>query len=445
MFKNSALLFILLGSIFPCQAFAEGPSIKFTDSDRVLVIAPHPDDEALGAGGVMQSAKTAGAKIKIVYFTSGESNEVSAIFYQKRPLLLRGDFLKNGHMRKNEAVETMALLGVGLEDLIFFGYPDGGTLNIWIKYWGHSKSFRSLFTRINKVPGEDEFSQGHAYKGDKIVYDFEKVLLAFEPTHIFVTAPFDLNPDHQAAYLYLEVARLNLEDQLKPPPQVHLYVVHAHRWPDPKKYLPEVPLPIPGNISWGDEVHGTAYPLDPDQVSKKARMILNYKSQISYKKNFLLSFARANELFFDYPAERLLPETVREDPSAAPESSAKSGDVVYRWVGQELWMEVPLTNALDEMGVLSTYVFSYRTGFLFSEMPKLAFKLFGNKMLVYDGFRTIYDPTIVYKLDKDRLWIRIPMAYLKNPDTLFVSTRNTKEELSLDFGSWKVLKVVKSP
>ena len=442
MFKKAVLLLVLgSSSLLPCLDAAES-TLKFTPEDKVLLVAPHPDDEVLGAGGMLQSAKAAGARIKVVYLTNGESNEVSALFYQKRPLLLRSDFLKNGRMRKNEAVETMALLGLGAGELVFLGYPDGGTLNIWIKYWGHSKAFRSLFTRINKVPYEDEFSYGHLYKGDDIVRDFEKVLLSFQPTHIFVTAPFDLNLDHQAAYLYLETARLNVEEQLIPAPQVHLYLVHAHRWPDPKKYLPEKPLPVPHHIDWGEEVRWETYPLTKEQTEKKEEFILRYKSQISYKKNFLLSFARANEIFFDYPRERLLPEPASEDPLTFPESTAKNGDVIYRLIGQELWLEVPLTNALDEMGVLSTYVFSYRKDFLFSDMPKLAFKLFGNKMLVYDAFHPIYDPSIVYKLDKARLWIRIPLAYLKNPDVLFVSTRNTKEELSLDFGSWKELEIV---
>ncbi len=442
MFKKTSLLFLLVGLIFPSRVGDAETLPKFTENDRILVIAPHPDDEALGLGGAIQSAKAANAKIKVLYLTNGESNEISALFYQKRPLLLRSDFLKSGLTRKNEALEAMTFLGLAPEDLVFFGYPDGGALSIWTKHWGHAKPFHSFFTRINKVPYRDEFAYGHYYKGDDIIHDFEKILLAFTPTHIFVTAPFDLNPDHQAAYLYLKVALLDVIEQLEPAPQVRLYLVHAHQWPNPKKYLPEKPLPVPSHIDWQDQIRWMVHALSKEQVEKKKELILKYKSQIAYKKNFLLSFARANELFCDYPPERLLPEPAGEDPHPVFERTAKTGDVVYRLIGKELWLEVPLTNALDEMGVLSTYVFSYRNGFLFSEMPKLTFKLFGNKMFVYDGFRSIYDPSIIYKLDKDRLWIRIPLSYLKDPDFLFVSTRNAKEELSLDFGSWKIIALI---
>ncbi len=436
--KRVFFIFIFLTFIFPCRAFPEESSFQFTDADKILVIAPHPDDEALGLGGLIQSAKAANAKIKVIYLTNGESNEVSALFYQKRPLLLRSDFLKSGLIRKNEAIEAMTNLGMSSEDLIFFGYPDGGTLNIWIKHWGPVKAFRSFFTRINKVPYLDEFSYGHNYKGDEVVHDFEKVFLSFGPTHIFVTAPFDLNSDHQAAYLYSEVALLNLGEQLKPAPQVHLYLIHAHRWPNPRKYLPNEPLPVPAHIDWQNQVRWNSFSLNTKQVAVKKELILKYKSQIAYKKNFLLSFARANELFFEYPRERLLVEPADPNPV---ERGAKNGNVIYRVIGKELWLEVPLTNTLDEMGILSAYVFSYRKGFLFSEMPKLTFKLFGNKMFVYDGFHAVYNPSIVYKLDNQHLWIRIPLAYLKNPDILFVSTRNAKQELTLDFGSWKELEI----
>lgn len=444
MFRKTIFFFLLYVFIFTSHAAAGDPSMAFTGDDRILVIAPHPDDEALGTAGVLQSAKTANAKVKVVYLTNGEANEIASLFYQKRPLFLRADFLKNGLTRQKEAAQAMSSLGLSLEDLVFFGYPDGGTLNIWIKHWASAKPYRSLFTRINKVPYPRDYSFGRSYKGDDIVHDFEKVFLAFAPTHIFVTAPFDLNSDHQGAYLYSEVALLNVTEQLKPAPQVYLYLVHAHHWPSPEKYLPGESLTAPARMDWQSQIQWNVAPLSGEQTLKKKESILDYKSQIAYKKNFLLSFARSNELFADYPKERLRPELAGADENAMFNEAAKNGDVVYRLIGQELWMDVPLTKPLDEMGVLTTYIFGYRKGFLFSEMPKLAFKLFGNKVFVHDGFRPVFDPAIVYKLNKNHLWIRIPLVYMKNPDTVFVSTRNAKEELSLDFGSWRILEIARS-
>jgi LmbE family N-acetylglucosaminyl deacetylase len=429
---------LALLAIAQTPLFAGDTPLSFSATDRLLVVAPHPDDEALGLSGALQSAKAAGASVKIVYLTNGESNEVAALFYQKRPLLLRSDFLKSGMTRRAEALDAMGFLGFVPEDLLFFGYPDGGLINIWLKYWGASKPYRSMLTRFQSVPYKDNYSYGRAYKGDEVVHDFEKVLLAVSPTHVFVTAPFDLNQDHQAAFLYLQVALFDIGEQLKPPPAVHLYVVHAHRWPDPKSLAPGLPMTVPQNIDWDEKVTWQKQPLTVAQVVKKEAALLRYKSQVAYKKNFLLSFVRTNELLTEYPPGRLLPEAVKE-------GTVSNEEVHYRVLGKELWVDVPMSNALDEMGVLSCYLFSYRKGFLFSEMPKLTFKLFGNKLFVYDRYHPVYDPSLVYKLDSHRLFLRVPLAYLKDPDYLFVSTRNAKEEISLDFGTWKVLEIVKTP
>jgi LmbE family N-acetylglucosaminyl deacetylase len=39
----------------------------------VLVVAAHPDDETLGAGGFLHAAKVAGARIELVVATDGEA------------------------------------------------------------------------------------------------------------------------------------------------------------------------------------------------------------------------------------------------------------------------------------------------------------------------------------------------------------------------------------
>src|SRR5687768_14458265 len=38
---------------------------------RITVIAPHPDDEMLGAGGTLIRARSAGASVRCIYLTSG--------------------------------------------------------------------------------------------------------------------------------------------------------------------------------------------------------------------------------------------------------------------------------------------------------------------------------------------------------------------------------------
>ncbi|MBR8740898.1 PIG-L deacetylase family protein [Nocardiopsis sp. MG754419] len=45
--------------------------------ERVLVYAPHPDDETLGCGGLMHKAKRAGAEIHVQFMTVGDTSDQS--------------------------------------------------------------------------------------------------------------------------------------------------------------------------------------------------------------------------------------------------------------------------------------------------------------------------------------------------------------------------------
>lgn len=75
-----------------------------------LVLAPHPDDDALGCSGSLALLNRAGASITIVFITNGEKlyGEPSAALAEQR---------------KEEAVRASELLGC--ERPLFLGFPDG--------------------------------------------------------------------------------------------------------------------------------------------------------------------------------------------------------------------------------------------------------------------------------------------------------------------------------
>ncbi len=408
-------------------------AILFSKESRVLIVAPHPDDETLSTGGLIQSAVEANADVKVVYLTHGDYNEIASIVFQKKPLLTTADFIKSGQSRKKEAISAMSLLGLGEKNLIFLGYPDLGTLRIWRSHWGETKPFRSFITRINKVPYKEDFSYGQPYRGDNVVLDFEKILVSFQPTHIFVTAPFDLNPDHRAAYLYLQVALLNLDGKIQKP-QVFAYLVHTHRWPIPRKYKPEEPLNPPASTQTHEASRWLFYQLKPRQVQLKKEALLKYGSQAAYSKDFMLSFVRTNELYLN----------VRyEDLNEGQENKKSKPDKVNYWIEEgKLWVDIRVTSPLDELGTMSIEIFSYKNGVDFSTLPKFNFRLLGNQVLVKDGRR--YVPGIQYHLGKKVLLIGIPLPLLKSPDYLFVSAQTAQNDISRDFGSWRILKVNKS-
>ena len=256
-----------------------------------------------------------------------------------------------------------------------------------------------------------------------------------------MTAPFDLNPDHRAAYLYLEVALLNLEGKIQKP-NVFVYLVHFHRWPTPRKYKPEEPLNPPVLLQADGDLKWLPYGLKPRQVALKKEALLKYGSQAAYSKDFMLSFVRANELYLDLPYEDLDtgPKASVSDPKTV-RKELKPDEVNYWAQKGVFWVDIRVTSPLDELGVMNVEIFSYKNGVDFSTLPKLNLRLLGNQLLARDGRRSV--PEIQYRLGKKSLLIGVPLKLLRSPDTIFVSAQTLKNDISLDFGSWRILRVNK--
>ncbi len=412
----------------------------FLPTDRVLIVAPHPDDEALATGGILQKTLKAGAAVKVLYLTNGEFNEISSITYRIKPCIVKSDYVKNGRMRKNEAVQAMAFMGLTRDDLVFLGYPDSGTLKIWQLFWGQTKPFKSFFTRINKVLNQDDLSFGHYYVGDSVLEDFKKVLGQFKPTHVFVTAPFDVNLDHQAAYLFLNAALLDVGKTLAVFPKVHLTIVHSPKWPKPKTYAPEKKMEPPAIAGLGSP-DWRSIPLSDEEIERKKDLVSLYKSQMAYSRNFMMAFVRPNEIFLDVDYESVLRETGKSFEEVAADTEGPRRTVRYRIGPNELLIDIPLAYPPDEMGVLTSDIFGYRAGQSFAAMPKLSLRFFGNRLTVKDGKMTLSDAGVVYKLQGLRLLVRVPLGLLKNPDYLFVSTRTARDVVTPGFGAWRVLQL----
>ena len=84
-------------------------------SDSVLVIAPHPDDESIGCGGLIAMARRMDVDVQIAFVTYGEASH--------RPKLIGPERLKD--IRREEAYEAALRLGVPRTSLHFFDVPDG--------------------------------------------------------------------------------------------------------------------------------------------------------------------------------------------------------------------------------------------------------------------------------------------------------------------------------
>ena len=83
---------------------------------RIVVVAPHPDDESLGCGGLLALAADAGLSPRVVVVTDGSRSHCSAEYPPDRLAALR----------QSEARAAVAALGLGPDAVTFLGHPDCG-------------------------------------------------------------------------------------------------------------------------------------------------------------------------------------------------------------------------------------------------------------------------------------------------------------------------------
>src|ERR1700681_1738646 len=247
----AASLCLFSGCRPPAAVVARQPmtALQLRASDRILVLAPHPDDEVLGAGGVLREAVRRGLPTRVVFLTYGDSNEWSFLVYRKRPVILPQSVLAMGTLRRQEALAAAAILGVPAANLSFLGYPDYGTLNIWRDHWGDQPPGRGRLTRATAVPYSTAYRPGAAFKGEEILKDLEAVVRQFRPTRIFVSHPADHHPDHSALYLFTRVALWDLQGAVTA--TVHPFLVHYPHWPGDKGFHPSEELRPPVELASG--------------------------------------------------------------------------------------------------------------------------------------------------------------------------------------------------
>lgn len=421
-------------------------------NDRILILAPHPDDEAISSSGIIQKAISAGAKIKIVYLTNGEYNQESYLIYEKKPLILKSQFIGLGKIRINEAIKAMASLGLKKEDLIFLGYPDFGTMDIFTEYWDKNKPYSNILERISSVPYDDCKSPEAPYIGQSILGDIEDILKDFKPSKIIVSSPIDLNRDHQALYLFLRVALWDLKQDIGSP-QLYSYLVHAKDWPLPKGLYVENTLDIPSLIQgFGEEWINSN--LSKKEIENKNKVIGQYVSQIKYNPLFLVSFVRENELFsvfkdieIDrnnefYINEPNSDETEKPGINIQDDPTGKNlSRVSYKLEGDFLTIRLGLKRRIDQAFGISIYLLGYNKMKNFSEMPKIHIDLNIKGINVKDRFGIIDKKDFNYYYQGNEMILKVPLKVIGMPDFILSHIKTHSGDINLDDTAWRVLEI----
>lgn len=414
-------------------------SVSIVPGDRLLILAPHPDDEVAGCGGLILRATQEGVPVRVVFLTNGDSNEGAFLTYRGHPVVTPSAVIEMGRTREEEAQRADAVLGVSRSDISFLGYPDRGTLAIWLAHWAGRPPLRGLLTRATSVPYAIASRPGAPYKGGAVLADLERVIAEVRPTKICLSSPADRHPDHAALYLFTRVALWNLGDD----PELLPYLVHYPAWPKrPKRDQSKAITPPPALRS---ELEWKVFPVRADERQREYRALLEHRSQMRSIRKILSTLVDNNEMFGDFATLRLGRVTGpgRELTSVLPFRSKwpRSGPGDLRMGlsadGSHLLIEAPSPEI--HVGRLAIDLVGYSPQQTFATMPKLEIRVGESGIEIYnDGLREGRNRSAIARLG-DILRIDLPLTLLGSPDRLLVAARSSSAHLLIDQTPWRVV------
>ena len=252
---RSAALVAGLALAIACGPAAAQPRTAPAD---LVVFAPHPDDEVIGTGGVIQRAVASGQRVLVVFVTNGDgyADAASALTGRPTATLQAADYVTLAAARQREAVAADAILGLGAANLVFLGYPDGALAGLYAD--AGVEPVRSPTTGRTATYGavETDFhtlmhGQPAAYTRDAALADVREILVGAKPAQVFVTGPADQHPDHRATYELVREAMASIDFK----GALLTFVVHSGAgWPSPVG-------PTPGSPFASRTIGGTTYPV----------------------------------------------------------------------------------------------------------------------------------------------------------------------------------------
>lgn len=90
--------------------------VELATFDKVLIVAPHPDDEVLGCSGLIQRLLNEGKQVDVAILSGGGKSHAGCCEIDESILI---------ESRRNLSRKAAEILGLPLENLHFLDYPDG--------------------------------------------------------------------------------------------------------------------------------------------------------------------------------------------------------------------------------------------------------------------------------------------------------------------------------
>lgn len=259
-------------------------------SDRLLIIAPHLDDETLGLGGLIAQARRKKIPVSIVFLTNGDDNLIGANLQFKTGYPTPAQLIKSGELRQQESLQALRTLGVEEKEIYFLGLPDRGLAKLLTAKYT-TNPYTAPGTLVNQSPYNLSYISDLPYTGQAAKAALENILTETNPTCIFTSFPEDNHRDHQASSKLLKESLAFLP--LKP--KVYYYLVHYAGYPRPKGINTNLPLLPPGKLA---KEPWEVFNLSSDEASQKQTALQAYSSQLRVPQlgRLMRSLVRTNEL-----------------------------------------------------------------------------------------------------------------------------------------------------
>jgi LmbE family N-acetylglucosaminyl deacetylase len=212
--------------------------------DRVLILAPHPDDESLSSGGLIQASLAVGAAVRVLLFTDGDNNPWPQRWIERRWFIGAAERIRWGARRRGEAQQALRSLGVADQHIHFLGLPDTGLTDLLMR--ADSELMQALVDELRE----------------------------FRPTRLVIPGLQDRHPDHSAAHVLTRIAMQRADPATAI--EVLSYLVHTD--------LTELPST-------------RVLALTAPQIQRKREAIAAHETQVRLSGKRFLGFAKQHEYF----------------------------------------------------------------------------------------------------------------------------------------------------
>ena len=257
--------------------------------ERVVVIAPHPDDETLQAGGLIAWLVQRGILPHVFVVTDGDGYDAAIKWFYHEWHITEAHRHAFALRRRQETLAAMSLLNVPADHVHFLGFSERTLPARWL------------------------------LKGDPTPMRVLKEGLAnLKPTAVILPSRYDDHPVHAAVCSLSWAALVQgvAEGALPQMPVVLEALIHYGEFPRPQGFHPDLQLLPPLDLL--TVARWWCFPLPRELRERKRQALLQYRTQLPLSGRFLKSFVRTNELFAEPLALWRQPDRIGEPRSLLP-------------------------------------------------------------------------------------------------------------------------------